>query len=489
MKRTFTLIAILVFLSVALSGQIGKRADPVSKWIGKHLERDLQMNWKERNTGRTIIMPGLKSHQPHELKSMLETKQKLDFVLFERYEDSTERWLNLFRDGYLYDSIGRQIQRGYQIWDDLTGEWRGLVKREYTLDANGNRIFNIYFVWDPNVGQWAYSRKVESTFDANNNMTRQIDYQWIDSTGVWMAMDRSEYTYNSGGNLSLYIEYNWNVAENRWIECAKEEYTFNTIGKWITRTEYYWDDRSNAWLAGYKSDFTYDSRGNLSEYCDSGWDAESNQWVGQNKIVYTFDANNRAEQYFEYSWDIASAVWILNYRDVSYFDDSGNMIRIDGYLNDSTNQMVLTYRSEYTYDNAFAGNDLILPELYFQNEYFTHKLVDIVGWYRNDSTSQWVPLQRERFLYSEININSISETGFSKIRIFPNPATDVIILESDDPFETSRFELTDMQGRKVVSEMLDGTRSQISVAELSNGIYLYQIIKKGEFRYGKIVIR
>ncbi len=112
-----------------------------------------------------------------------------------------------------------------------------------------------------------------------------------------------------------------------------------------------------------------------------------------------------------------------------------------------------------------------------------------VGSRWDSSNGQWYTFKLQEYHYSAFGSSDIPKTHLSDIRVFPNPAVDVLYVETEESAESARFEIRDLQGRKVFSVNLTGTRNQIPVGNLPGGVYLYQVIRDGEFSFGKIVKR
>lgn len=76
------------------------------------------------------------------------------------------------------------------------------------------------------------------------------------------------------------------------------------------------------------------------------------------------------------------------------------------------------------------------------------------------------------------------------ITIYPNPATDVLHIQTnfDSEFK-STFELYDMQGRLVLTKLMNSTTDTISVNHLSKGVYSCKIINDTKYQIKKIIIQ
>jgi hypothetical protein len=68
----------------------------------------------------------------------------------------------------------------------------------------------------------------------------------------------------------------------------------------------------------------------------------------------------------------------------------------------------------------------------------------------------------------EVGVSNLSELTFG---VYPNPATSNIILTSETNLENAQMLIFDLQGKMVNSSRISGTLAQVSVENLSTGLY------------------
>ena len=98
-----------------------------------------------------------------------------------------------------------------------------------------------------------------------------------------------------------------------------------------------------------------------------------------------------------------------------------------------------------------------------------------------------IPGQAEILVYAEdsttiqtylVNINFANgitnHTGYNT-RVFPNPASDFITVESGSIQEQLHFKLVDIRGRTVSNPLLDKASCNIDIRELPSGLYFYLV--------------
>jgi hypothetical protein len=83
----------------------------------------------------------------------------------------------------------------------------------------------------------------------------------------------------------------------------------------------------------------------------------------------------------------------------------------------------------------------------------------------------------------------IAEARMFEVRLFPNPASSYLTIESESlPLQTS-FQLFDITGRMILQQELRERTERIDVRAVSNGMYLYNVVsKRDKIGSGKVII-
>lgn len=88
---------------------------------------------------------------------------------------------------------------------------------------------------------------------------------------------------------------------------------------------------------------------------------------------------------------------------------------------------------------------------------------------------------------------SVEENDAAKkaISLYPNPANDIVTIQSDDPIVSIKHvEVYDVTGRKVISKDLDGQSQEFSIAKLPAGIYQVRVqTDNGRYNNLKLVVQ
>ena len=78
----------------------------------------------------------------------------------------------------------------------------------------------------------------------------------------------------------------------------------------------------------------------------------------------------------------------------------------------------------------------------------------------------------------------IEENEASSVRVFPNPATNMINVEAQG---YEQYQLVNMLGQTVSSNSLNNGTAQINVSNLSNGVYFVRLINGNNVETIKVV--
>ncbi|MBN1416869.1 MAG: T9SS type A sorting domain-containing protein [Bacteroidales bacterium] len=423
-------------------------------------------------------------------KSSATIKQRLDSMVNESYNVEKSKWIADEKKTYTYDTMGNNIRYLVSKWDTTSSQWIDDNKLEYTHDTYGNVVQYIDYYWNKSTSQWITGTKFEQAYDANGNMTQEVRYSWIKESSEWLWYYKEEYIYNADDELTQCTHLNWDEVAGEWVKYYLEEWSYDDNGNRILWACYSWDKPSGEWTIYWKEEITFDENNHKTQYIDYNYDKPSDQWTNSWKGVYDYDGGENITQYEGMKWDTVTSQWIKNVKLNYVYDTDGNMITFVLQCDwDTTTATWFEAGQEgYTYDNNYVPEDLILPYLFGtgdENFTFIHQLLTKTIYDWTDSTAQWSAFKISTCYYSEQDIASVFSHDNTGFLIYPNPANGFVIIDADDPLAV--FELYDMQGRKVISQPLNGS-SQVQVSQLKEGVYLYRVESSSGMFSGKVVI-
>lgn len=89
-----------------------------------------------------------------------------------------------------------------------------------------------------------------------------------------------------------------------------------------------------------------------------------------------------------------------------------------------------------------------------------------------------------RFKYKNATgINSIA--GDVALSVYPNPASNVLNVAADKNMAGNKLEVYDLTGQLVATHTLSGNTSNINIANLANGAYIYKVTDKAGISIGQ----
>jgi hypothetical protein len=441
-------------------------------------------------------------------------KQKVSSTGQYKSADAIKQQLNvvyapdLEKDEYRYDSKGNLVEDIYYEWQD-GNHWERDYKYEYAYDANGNNTINTEFMWD--FDQWIKDMKYVNGFDGNGNII--LEYSMIWNGSEWENIyDRDEYTYDDKGYQTQHINSYW--VETQYMNSRKEVSSYNSNGNPALTTNYDWN--GTGWVSTRQSEFIYDDNQKLTEilsseedvegwielekykmYYDSNgyisrseyWVWEENQWMIILTESYTYDSNGNTTLYDAYMQDMNLM------KEESVYDEIGNRSEHSFYeLNWETGLLEKVFKREYTYDNSFSFEDLILPfasrdeavdldlELLFR-----HKLMTLAD-YEGDEEN-WVLVRDFILEWGEQNVTGLGELNSeNQLSLYPNPASKQVTFTLEEAVGQFQVEMFDIHGKMVISQVC-GNNSPCSIESLEEGTYFYRLKSSGNVYSGKFLVK
>lgn len=90
-------------------------------------------------------------------------------------------------------------------------------------------------------------------------------------------------------------------------------------------------------------------------------------------------------------------------------------------------------------------------------------------------------------VYQEGTPTSVSEVEKGKLKLYPNPATDYLVVETPNEEPNARIEIFTIQGVQVLSQKASGGKTQISISSLAKGTYLIRYRSTSRVHNGSFV--
>ncbi len=385
---------------------------------------------------------------------MLAVQQKLDNIEFQDYNSVSNAWENATLDAFIYDMNGHNTSDTYSDWSKFHNMYEPSYKDVYNYDASGNMTEQLSNSWDSISNQWIVFVKSDYTYNNQGKPTVQFSYYWDESTLAWLASGKEEYTY-SGNNLTMGINYYWDPSSSQWIKSYKTENVYNAGGYLTTSTDYTWNFFSSAWVYQSKTENTYNSSYQITMDVTYSWDVITNSWVNDSKDAFSYDANMNMTSDLYSMWD--GSVWAI---------DS---------------------RNDYTYNNAYTFNELLLPWTFTQfglEGFFGHMFTMSTEY----DGSSFILTSRTNYNYSSTSVTGITETPVAEVDVYPQPASSSVTFNWPADYQTLDLKLFRVNGELISFQQVE-KNGDISIQNLSSGMYFYRLTNHNNTLYaGKLII-
>ena len=121
------------------------------------------------------------------------TKQRLDSLVSEKYNTTTNSYGNGSKSYSTYDFNGRILTSTSISWNDTFSTWQNGYKGIYAYNTQGYRTLNEnYDSWDRANSKWQYGYKNEYTFDNKGNQTSDVYYSWDMASQTFSISQKSK---------------------------------------------------------------------------------------------------------------------------------------------------------------------------------------------------------------------------------------------------------------------------------------------------------
>jgi hypothetical protein len=496
MIRKTVLAASMLAISTFLSAQDAPPS--ISEALGHRYPtpRDLGIDAFESLVPEGFTLPRLlKRKNPMHAKSAASYTTRLDSVVTEESEKVI----------YNYGANGNCTLQAFYDWEEPNG-W--VIKRseESVYNTEGllaDRIYqsalNSQMTLLP-VFQFLYQ------YQEDNLVSEEIKNNWVD--GAWVPELKFNDIYNDDGKLIETVIHTWdsdaiqfeefgqvvyiyNAAgglierilsdriDGDWIPVNRTEHTLNGQNQPILSIDYSWDEGLNDWVPITSEVFTYNPAGLQAEWVVSTW--VDGEFLQDGRVTWEYDGMDRLTAQTIYSWNEPGESWGADTKEIWAYDDAGNVDEtVFFFWNLWLEEFVPFSKNERVYNADVLVEEIMKPEWY--GEDFTQMLLGLT--YFEFIDGAWMEMDASVYYYSPVGITSVTDRTDQKFQVYPNPFQETIRFNGSEG--KAQFSLFDLQGRMVLQKNLFGA-SELHVADLASGMYIYQITAEEGSQSGKLV--
>jgi hypothetical protein len=402
-----------------------------------------------------------------------------------RYTYETGKWTGYFRKEKTYDVNGKLVLFIYSHdWDSTLNEFVPLIKEEKAYNGNKVSEFTSYnWMKDLNGGEWVPQIHELSTFSERGDCVLHISSWWLQAENIWQNSLKDSTVYDDQGRQTLFYQFFWDWTAENWIVTGPQMITeyigllttstnYSDEGQPLFKIEYVYDENgnilsdtsyvtfpSNEWTYEMREIYTYDDNQNMTSVSRAMWDETLNAWYMEAMWEKTFDDHNREVLHIAYERYTDTADWNETVRFERTYDNSGNLVEKTDILTLGTNASKVLYH----FDNLGELKSFVQYDGIFKPVW------PYPGVY---ALKSWVLASKGYYYWNEKIPSGTPATEAGSLRIFPNPAADVICISGIHG--TANLAVYDLQGNLVLLRNAESDQP-ISLSGLSKGIYLAKV--------------
>ena len=369
----------------------------------------------------------------------------------------------------LYESNGNLAEATESILGGTT-DWHKYKSDYYTYDIKRNvsEHQHVDWYWESDTNEYERYYRIVFSYDSNGNITEAIHYMW-DGYANWVEQSRDEYMYNAKGYLiekKTGLEWNSDINE---FECreSRDVYAYDADENLTLEIQYKLDYEYDELLEDQLIDYEYDTNNFVVEELLFRWDKESHVWENWSRESFVNDINGQLSEVFHYEWIYNFNEMVMRYRDVYTYDTEGQLtVRTTYSPNKETNTWEYYY-SHWPMAGRSGGR--------FEYHYDVYgNIAEGTFSFWDSKTADWKGIYQHKYFWSEFATKIRASSADHTCTIYPNPAKDMITIETDNP-EQQSIEIASLNGQLIHSTELDGHTHQIDLSSFQKGVYFITI--------------
>ncbi len=345
----------------------------------------------------------------------------------------------------------------------------GEEKIVFAYDNNGNLArFTTYVLYFGST-DWSPRYKEEFVFTSDGKLMERVFVDWSQALNDWKPTIRELYTYLPDNRIDTAKFQNWNEGNLTWLPDGQNIYHYDTLDRLEEINHSYYDKLDNIWVLSYRERFLYNPDNLLLELAKTYWNELGGNWLPFNRHIYAYNIANNLILETRYVWN---SKWISSKQDTLQYDSYGNMTSITFRdWNSTLNMFVSKYQWEYSYDINTPIEDIIFPKIWFGDYDINNKvLYQKANEYNGSIWEQWAHLD---FYYSPV-MTSISTEHLLDVRIYPNPATDHLVVQAPPTMIGGEIALLHVSGQPLLRLVVYGEQTILSIQDIPAGMYILQ---------------
>lgn len=335
------------------------------------------------------------------------------------------------------------------------------------------------------------------SYDAMGRLTNDSLLYAQDLISEWEPLEKNDYSYNG---ILPYSDVHWLIEGGNpptWTNQFTEVYIHNELGR-LVEIEYHQNQPSTGlhFISG-RDTFEYNNNF-VSAIIRQSRTSDTSSWTNTGKREFTRDNVGQVLEERRYSfWSSSNQQYNYINHLVNEFNSYGDIERTTNYYSALNINMFDTLKYEYVYNLEHTVDQLVLPinRVYngFENGLltpsFTHQLLQL----RHSSwdteglfwKNRWYI---EHYYHEELVPENVAEQETFAVKVFPNPATDELRIQSPQGTFVRAYHLVDLDGKVVATDQVHYGNS-ISLPPLAAGTYVLRMVfNTGQMQVQKVVV-
>jgi hypothetical protein len=359
--------------------------------------------------------------------------------------------LCFFTSSVFAQPLPSRVTKDMWEWSNAANgwSWTPTSRVSHSYDGNGLLVQSLFD--DSTTNGWNLEAKTDFVYNASGDVLFQEHFDCLNASSPWENDYRESMTYDANGLLIEFLRERWYL--NEWVNNVHYFYINDSAtGGCLESTALLWNTNTLQWENSGRMNFTLDSEGRQITWLSSPWNTNLQGWYPEARGTISYTPSGKMHVYT--SEQLQGGNWVYVTRQT--------------YTYNSDDRETLRLREAWS---SGAWNQIYDFKIFYNNDQSVSYTVS-----RWRSNGVWENSIRERYAYGAL---ALDEAEQAEVVVFPNPVTDQLTVVFDTEPADALLLLTDLSGKLLSEQVVDGKQQQISLAEIPAGVYLLTISTDG----------
>ncbi|WP_167618230.1 T9SS type A sorting domain-containing protein [Maribellus sediminis] len=411
-------------------------------------------------------------------------KWTLDSIVVQDWNKDSQSIEKSLRQVLISQSNGLEMLVKNYNWNEDKNHWL-IGDANYYFFNESDRLDSVEFQEYVTVNYRMFTKTYYSYQDGL--LASEWSEEKFDEYDDWGRLDRIDYEYDEQNRLYRAYTKEWDEFSDRWSTYEYVEYTYDSIGNLSAETGFDYDSYEMTSSQTYQLVYFYNEQQMLAEVVEyvEGW--QTGVFVPERRIEYAYDESSDLAGETLYSWDYDFDNWLEDSRKLYSNEISGNQL-----------QEIVTQSWDEQWINlnksVFLTENEILPgEVQDRHFIFSFLPMHVISGHvvdnvenSNFTNGYWQEGGGTHYYFTRNWPVGIDQENTSTVKVYPNPASDFLQLETDN-LKSTECVVYDLSGRMLICTNFE-SGLQLDLSELLGGYYLIELRQDGKQVYkGKFI--